>query len=107
MVASPESFRGWNVPSRGPSRSVRYDRLARGGYCPRRGQSEVPQITPFPSSVAILAMADKRSTANPSETPMASYAVKQQVHSLLALFTLVCVLLVCAFSAHAQSPAGH
>jgi hypothetical protein len=38
MVASPESFRGWNVPSRSPTRSVRYDRLAREGYCPRRGQ---------------------------------------------------------------------
>jgi hypothetical protein len=37
---------------------------------------------------------------------MASFAVKQQVHSLLALFTLVCVLLMCAFGGHAQSPAG-
>jgi hypothetical protein len=48
-----------------------------------------------------------RSTAaNPSETPMASLAVTQRVHSLLAPFTLVCVLLVCACGAHAQSPAS-
>jgi hypothetical protein len=32
IVASPESFRGWNVPSRSPSPRVRYDRLATGGY---------------------------------------------------------------------------
>jgi hypothetical protein len=47
-----------------------------------------------------------RSIANPSETPMASFAVKQRVHSLLAPFTLVSVLLVWAFGAHAQSPAS-
>jgi hypothetical protein len=37
---------------------------------------------------------------------MPSFAVKQRVHSLLAPFTLVCMLLVCAFGAHAQSPAS-
>jgi hypothetical protein len=35
---------------------------------------------------------------------MASFFQKQRVRSLLAPFTLVCLLLVCAFGAHAQSP---
>jgi Protein of unknown function (DUF3828) len=37
---------------------------------------------------------------------MHSFFQKQRVRSLLALFTLVCLLLVCASGAHAQSPAS-
>jgi hypothetical protein len=43
-----------------------------------------------------------RSAANPSETPMAGLAVRQRGHSLLAPFTLVRVLMVCAFGSYAH-----
>jgi hypothetical protein len=54
-----QAWNAWNAPSRSPSRRVRYDRLARGGYRLGWWTNVAPQIAPFPSSVAILAMADK------------------------------------------------
>ena len=58
-----------------------------------------------------------RFTAAPFEKPffaplrlcvrfMGSFSQKQRVRSLLAPFPLVCLLLICAFGAYAQSPAS-
>jgi hypothetical protein len=43
------AWNAWNVPSRSPSRRVRYDRLVRGAIVSHGGQGVVPQITPFPT----------------------------------------------------------
>ena len=37
---------------------------------------------------------------------MGSFAEKHRVRSVLALFALACLLLICAFGAHGQSPAS-
>ena len=47
-----------------------------------------------------------RLTAAPFEKPITRFFQKLRVHSRLALLILVCLLLVCAFGAHAQSPAS-
>jgi hypothetical protein len=51
-----QAWNAWNVLSRSPSRRVRYDRLAKGGYGLGWGQSLAPQITPFPTGRIMSAL---------------------------------------------------
>jgi hypothetical protein len=57
--SSPESFRGWNVPCRSPSRRVRYDPVGKRGYIVSAdGQGVAPQITPFPPGQRLVSLGD-------------------------------------------------
>jgi hypothetical protein len=101
MCALYQAFHAWPPSFRPSGTTVGFLRLTQMGSCGTMMFSALRRLHDS------LLTSPKRSTAaNPSETPMASFAVKQRVHSLLAPFTLVCVLLVCAFGAHAQSPAS-
>jgi len=51
-----QAWNAWKVPSRSPSRRVRYDRLAREATVSDGGQSVAPQIIPYPTGRIMFAL---------------------------------------------------